>query len=483
MSETGAIRFGTAEGRWVIAGCVLGSGVALLDGTIVNVALPSIERGLDVGLSSVQWIVDAYLLTLGSLLLLGGALGDRYGRKRVFLVGLFAFTGSSALCGLAPTISVLIAARALQGLGGALLVPGSLALISACFHADDRGRAVGAWSGLAGVATAIGPFAGGWLVDLASWRWVFLVNLPLAAAAATVTIRHVPESRAARVAGRLDVAGAAAATIGLAGLVVALIEGPRGAGGRFVAASAVIGVVGLVAFVLIERRVANPLVPLRLFADRQFSGANLTTFTVYAGLVSSLFLLGIQLQEVVGFSALEAGVSLLPVTALMLLLSSRTGALAQRIGPRLPMTFGPLVAGTGLALLSRVGPHSRYLTGVFPFVLVFGLGLTFVVAPLTSAVLAAVEERHVGIGSGINNAAARVAGLLAVAVLPAAAGIDTAAEGPAAAAAFDAGFHRAMLGAAGLCALGGVVAFLTVRNTRPARPGLPPVHGLVEPAA
>ncbi len=480
VDRAGDIRLATSSGRWLVSACVLGSGVALLDGTVVNVALPAIERGLGGGLSGLQWVLDAYLLTLGSLLLLGGSLGDRYGRRRVFLVGLVGFTLASASCGLAPTVPLLIAARTVQGVAGALLVPGSLALLSAGFHPDDRGRAVGAWSGLASVATAVGPFAGGWLVDAASWRWVFLVNVPLASVAFWVTVRHVPESRNDDEVGGLDVLGAVAVTVGLAGVVLALIEGPRAllpAGA--LAAAAVVGFVGLVSFPFIEQRADEPLVPLGIFSNRQFTGANLTTFTVYAGLGAALFLLGIELQEVLGYSALQAGSSLLPVTLLMLALSGRTGALAQRIGPRAPMSVGPIVAGAGLALLSRVGPSSSYLTGVLPGVVVFGLGLAGVVAPLTGAVLAAVDDHRIGVGSGINNAVARVAGLLAVAVLPALAGIDTRATGPAGAASFDGGYNRAMASAAALCCAGGVVAFLTVRRSRPVHPTTQPAltHG------
>jgi predicted MFS family arabinose efflux permease len=324
----------------------------------------------------------------------------------------------------------------------------------------------------------VGPFAGGWLIDAASWRWVFLVNVPLAAVAFWVTVRHVPESRNDEEVGGIDILGAAAVTAGLAGVVLALIEGPQGLlPPAAVVAATVVGVAGLVSFPFIEQRSDEPLVPLRIFADRQFTGANLTTFTVYAGLGAALFLLGIELQEVVGYSALQAGTSLLPVTLIMLALSSRTGALAQRIGPRIPMTVGPIVAGVGLALLARVGPSSRYVTGVLPGVVVFGFGLAWVVAPLTSAVLAAVDDHSVGVGSGVNNAVARVAGLLAVAVLPTLAGIDSTTTGPAGVASFDAGYGRAMAGAAALCAAGGVVAFLTVRRSRPVRPTTQPALG------
>ena len=482
LPAAGTLRAGTAAGRWVVAATVLGSGMAFLDGTVVNVALPAIGKDLHSGLAGLQWTLDAYLLTLGALLLLGGALGDRYGRRRVYVVGLVAFSSASAVCGLAPTLGALIAARALQGVGGALLVPGSLALLSASFAPEDRGRAVGAWSGLAGAFSALGPFLGGWLVDAASWRFVFLINLPVAVVTVWVVRAHVPESRdiGAAAGGRLDLTGALAATVGLGGMVFALIEGSARGLTPLVAAAGVVGVVALVAFPLVERDQAEPLVPLELFRSRQFSGANATTFAVYGAFNGALFLFVVQLQRGLGYSALEAGSAMLPVTLLMLTLSARAGRLSQRVGPRLPMTLGPLVAGGGLLLLSQVTPGTRYLTGVLPAVVVFGLGLSLTVAPLTAAVMAAVEERHLGVGSGVNNAVARVAGLLSVALLPLAAGLSGVDPG---AAGFGAGVQTALRISAGVCAVGGAVAFVSVRRAADVRPVVQPgmSHACADP--
>jgi EmrB/QacA subfamily drug resistance transporter len=459
------VRFGTVRGRWVILAAILGSGIAFLDSTVVNVALPAIGDDLGGGLSGLQWTLDGYLLTLSSLLLLGGALGDEYGRKRMFVLGLVSFTVASVLCGIAPSIGSLIAARALQGVGGALLVPGSLALITASFRSEDHGSAIGAWAGLTGVATAIGPFLGGWLVDSVSWRLVFLINVPLAALALWVTLRHVPESRDPQAGRRPDFAGAGAATLGLAGVVFALIQGPAHGWSPGVVAAGVLGTAALIAFPFVERRVESPLVPLDIFKSRQFSGANGTTLVVYAGLGVALFLVVVEMQTVLGYSALQAGTATLPITVLMLLLSPRAGRLAQRVGPRLPMTIGPLVVAMGLFLLARIGPNSSYLTGILPGLVVFGLGLSFTVAPLTTAVMGAVEENHVGVGSGVNNAVARVAGLLSVAVLPALAGLETASTGQA----FTDGVGRALYISAGLAVVGSIISWVTIRNAAPVR--------------
>ena len=445
--------------------------MAFLDGTVVNVALPAIRADLGMGTTGLQWTVDAYLVTLSALVLLGGSLGDLYGRRRVFITGLGGFVAASLLCGLAPNAGALIAARALQGAAAAFLVPGSLALISASFHPDDRSRAVGAWSGLAGLTSAAGPFLGGWLVDAASWRLVFLLNLPLAAAA-WITVRHVPETRASEAGvrgvpgatGTPDLAGAAAVTVGIAGLTYALIEGPAQDGPIPVLAG-LVGALALAGFVSIERRVAQPMLPLDLFRSSQFTGANLTTFAVYFGLGGAIFLLVLHLQLSLGYPALRAGASLLPFTVIMLALSARMGYLARRTGPRLPMTAGPLVTAAGLVLMTRVGPGGGYFEAVLPAVAVFGLGMTITVAPLTSAVLAAADERHVGVASGVNNAVARLAGLVSVAVLPALTGIDP--ENPATVAA---GFSRAMWICAVACAAGGLAAFLTIRTAIPVKP-------------
>jgi EmrB/QacA subfamily drug resistance transporter len=456
---SGDLRMGTAPGRWVIAAAVLGSGVAFLDGTVVNAALPAIARDLDADLGDLQWVLTGYLLTLGSLLVLGGALGDRYGRLRMFQIGLVGFAATSLLCAVAPDTGTLIAARGVQGVTAALLVPNSLAMVSASFQLDDRGRAIGAWSGLGGIATAVGPFLGGWLIDSVSWRWVFLINLPIAAVAVVIAARHVPESRDDDAAAHLDVVGSTLLTVGLAGLVYALIEGPGNEWTATVVGFGVLGVGSLLGFLLVESRRDHPMVPLSVFRSRQFSGANAVTFVVYAALGAVTFLLVVHLQSDLGYSALEAGASLLPITVCMLFLSTRAGALAQRIGPRLPMTVGPLVVAAGMALLGRVEPGSSYWADVFPAIVVLGLGLSLTVAPLTATVLGAVDDAHAGIASAINNSVARIAGLLAVAVLPAAAGL-TAGQGLD----LDAGFGRAMYLSAALSAIGGVLAFLTIRK-------------------
>jgi EmrB/QacA subfamily drug resistance transporter len=461
-------------GRWLVVAAALGSGVAFLDGSVVNVALPAIGRDVGGGFSVLQWVLDGYLLSLSALLLLGGALGDRYGRRRVFLVGLTIFTVASLGCGLAPTGSVLILARLVQGVGGALLIPGSLALIDATVQLQDRGRAIGTWAGLSGVASALGPFLGGWLVDAASWRWVFFINVPLAAAAMVVTVRHVPESRDTSATGRLDLAGAGSVTLGLGGIIFALIEAPVRGWTPLTVAAVVVGTVALAAFPLIEHRQRAPLVPPSLFHSAQFTGANLVTLAVYTGLGGALFLLALQLQQSLGYTALAAGLSFLPFTVIMLLLSSRIGALAQRVGPRWPMTIGPLVAGAGLALLVRAVPGASYLSGVLPGVAVFGLGMAITVAPLTSAVLASVEEEHVGAASGANNAISRIASLLAVAVLPLAVGLDQGGTGP-----LGAAFPQAMLIAAVLCGLGGVTALFTIKRQTPVQ--LHTLPGLTQP--
>jgi EmrB/QacA subfamily drug resistance transporter len=462
------VRMGTATARWVIVATVLGSGIAFLDGTVVNVALPAIARNLHAGVAGLQWTVDSYLITLTALMLLGGSLGDIYGRRLLFVAGLAAFGVASALCALAPTIGVLVAARAVQGMAGALLVPSSLSIISASFHPDDRARAVGAWSGLAGVSTAVGPFLGGWLVDTGSWRLVFLINVPLAAAAIAIALRHVPESREETMERHVDIPGALTATVGLAALCYAVIDGARQFGPIQIGA-AVVGAASLLAFVAIERRQRQPMMPLNLFRSRQFTGANLTTLAVYTGLGGAFFLVVLELQIALGYSALAAGVSLIPVTLIMLALSARFGALAQKTGPRLPMTVGPLIVAAGLVLLSRIHPGTRYFTDVLPGVVVFGLGLAMTVAPLTAAVLASVDDAHVGVGSAVNNAVSRLAGLLSVAVLPTLVRLQTSP-----AAALTRGYHEALLIAAGFAASGGLIAYATIRRSVPVRATIQP---------
>jgi EmrB/QacA subfamily drug resistance transporter len=468
-APAGSLRYSSARGRWVLLATVLGSAMASIDATVVGIALPAIGRDFHAGLASLQWVVTAYTLTLAGLLLLAGALGDRYGRRRVFLIGVVWFAIASALCGIAPNAPVLIGARALQGVGAALLTPGSLAILQASFRPEDRGKAIGAWSGLSGVGTAIGPFLGGWLIQAVSWRLIFFINLPMAVLVVLVGLRHVPESRDTSLTGRVDLVGGALVTIGLIGLTYGLIEGAGGWTRPVPLTALIIGVVFLAAFSAYERRQTAPLLNLKLFASTQFTSANTVTFIVYAALGGALFLLPIQLQQVSGYTALEAGISLLPVTVIMLLLSARSGALAARIGPRLQMTFGPILIAAGLALFGRIGPSGNYITEVLPAVVVFGFGVAANVAPLTTTVLAAVPSEHAGMASAINNDVARAASLIAVAVLPAAAGLSgNSYLHPAL---FSAGFHKASFISAGLCVFGGVLAAATIRN--PARPASP----------
>lgn len=462
----GRVRLSSAQGRLVLLAAVLGSGMAFLDGTVVNVALPRIGEDLGADLAGLQWTVNGYALTLAGLILIGGSLGDRLGRRRIFSVGVAWFAVASLLCAVAPTIETLIAARAVQGVGAALLTPGSLALLEATFHPDDRGAAIGAWSGLAGVSTAFGPFLGGWLVDAVSWRLVFLINLPLAAAVLW-SARAIPESSDPAARGtRLDWPGAVLVAVGLAGLAYALTEGPQGGWEPLPVAAGLGGVACIAAFLVVEARTAHPLVPLGMFRSRAFSTANAMTFVVYGALGAGLFLLPIQLQQVAGYSPLQAGSALIPMTIVMLLLSTTAGRLAQRIGPRVPMGVGPIVAGAGLALLTRAGEGASYVADVLPGVLVFALGMAITVAPLSVTVLAAAGAERSGIASGVNNAVARVASLLAVAVIPAAAGIS--GDDYLVPEAFDDGFVTGVLICAAMCVLGGVIVLVALREPSPA---------------
>jgi EmrB/QacA subfamily drug resistance transporter len=465
----GGIRLRSARGRWIIAAAVLGSGLAAIDATAVNVALPAIGRDLHTGLAGLQWTVTGYTLTLAGFLLLGGSLGDTFGRRRIFVIGVAWFAAASLLCGLAPSSGALVGARLLQGVGGALLTPGSLAILEAVFAPDDRGAAIGAWSGLGGVATAIGPFAGGWLVKAASWRLVFLINLPLAIAVIAISLRHVPENRDPEATGQLDILGAVLAALGLGCVTYALIEGPgKGWTSPVVLGAAGLGIVALVAFLLHERRAPAPMLPLGLFRSRFFSATNLVTFVLYGALGGVLFLLPVHLQTVAGYSPVAAGSALLPITILMLLLSARSGRLASRIGPRPQMTIGPLLAACGLLLMTRIDGSGNYLTQVLPAVVVLGLGLSCTVAPLTTTVLAAAPDRQAGIASAVNNDVARTAGLFAVAILPFFAGLGQSSYVEPDA--FLRGFRHAVVISAGLCVVGAVVAFVALRQRVPSTP-------------
>ena len=408
----------TRQQRLTLVATILGSTVVFLDGTVVNVALPAISESLDAGLAGQQWVVEAYMLTLVSLLLVGGSLGDQFGRRRIFVIGLVAFGATSVLCAVAPSDELLVAARALQGIAGALLVPGSLAIVAATFEGAARGKAVGTWTAWTGIATVIGPAGGGALIEISSWRAIFWVNLPLIAATVALTLHSVRESRDPDAFRGIDWLGIVLSAAGLGGPVFALIEQPAyGWGSPIVWAPLVAGIVCFALFVLREGRARHPMLDLGLFRIRNFAVANLTTFAAYAGLIGGLFFVGLFLQQVAGYSALEAGLATTPVSLILFFLSPRWGRLASGTGPRLPMSLGPIVGGIGLLLMLRIHASGDYVTDVLPAIVVFGLGLSATVAPLTATVLDSVEERHVGIASGVNNGVARVAGLLAIAVL------------------------------------------------------------------
>lgn len=456
------LRISSAAGRWVIAASVLGSGMASLDATVAGIALPRIGKDFHAGVSSLQWVVTAYTLTLAAFLLLGGTLGDRFGRRRIFAFGVIWFAVASALCGAAPNDKVLIGARALQGIGGALLTPGSLAMLQSSFAPEDRAKAIGAWSGLGGLATAAGPLVGGYLLAVSTWRWVFLINLPLAVIVLVLTKRHVPESFDPG-AGKVDTSGAALGVLWLSALTYGLIEAPdQGWTSPAIVAAFVVALLGLIAFIAVESHVAQPMLPGGIFADRQFSAANAVTFLVYGALGGALFLLPVSLQQVSGYSPLEAGVSLLPLTLIMLAFSARSGRLATRIGPRLQMSVGPVFAGVGLVLLARSTNDHTYVTGVLPGVLLLAIGLATTVAPLTSTAMASAPVEHAGLASAVNNDVARAAGLLTVALLPALVGITGASYlHPAQ---FGHGFQRAMIVCGALAIAAGGLAAATISN-------------------
>jgi EmrB/QacA subfamily drug resistance transporter len=465
--------------RWTLVACILGSGIALLDGTAVNVALPSIQDALGGGLAAQQWVVNAYLLTLGSLILIGGSLGDLYGERRIFALGVAGFGATSLLCALAPTIEVLIAARALQGVAGALLVPSALAVIVSTFDEVERGPAIGSWTAWGGIATVLGPLAGGELLAIASWRWIFLLNLPLTIACLTLILIAIPATArpvlaagassavdgapVARPARRIDLPGAALCALGLGGPVYALIEQPRlGWSSPGVLIPLITGIALLIAFVAYEWRARDPMLPLGLFKRRNFSAGNVETLAMYAGLAVLFFFLVLFLQQIGGYTPLQSGLATLPVTLVMFALSRRFGALADRHGPRLFMGLGPLIAAVGLLLFQRVGTHVDYVADVLPGLLLFSLGLSMTVAPLTAAVLAGAERTQAGIASAVNNAVARVAGLL-----------GTAAVGAAIATSFATSLDAHLAGTPL-----GPAADVAVREAKRLPLGLPDVQGL-----
>jgi EmrB/QacA subfamily drug resistance transporter len=419
----------TPKGRLALAATVAASAMASLDATVVNVAIPDIGRDLDAGVSALQWVLTGYLLSLASLILLGGALGDRIGRRKVFVIGTVWFAVASALCGAATSIEMLVVARILQGVGGALLTPGSLAILQASFRQSDRAKAVGAWSGLLGVAGAIGPFVGGGLVDGPGWRWAFLLNLPVAVATIVMTRASVPETRDTHPTSNFDVLGVVLAVAGLAAATWALTEaGPRGWSHASVVVTGAVGVAAVIGFVTHILRTDNPLVPPQLFRNRSFSVINVMTVQLYAAIGVAFFLVAYELQVAAEWSALEAGAALIPTTLLMLALSARSGALGQKIGPRPQLVAGPLLSGAGLLLLARIGPDASWAVDVLPGSVLFGVGLVTFVAPLTATVMASADPDHVSVASGINNAIARTASLGALALVPVVAGLASASD-------------------------------------------------------
>jgi EmrB/QacA subfamily drug resistance transporter len=413
------LRIGSREGRWVLLATILASSMSFLDSTVVNVALPTLQQEFRAELSSVAWVVDAYVLTLTAFILLGGSFGDIYGRRRALRLGLVVFTMGSLLCGIAPNLLLLDLARGVQGIGGALLVPSSLAILTASFDPSERGRAIGLWASLSGIGAAIGPLAGGLLVDAISWRGIFFLNLPIAMIVFVVALPKVPESRDVEAERRIDIPGATIAVVFLAGLTFALIEGSQlGWTSPPILTSFAAGGLGFVAFIVTERRSRQPMLPLSIFANRTFSAVNVATLVIYAALAGAILYLVLDVQQARGFSAVAAGASLLPVTATLLIGSPIAGRLADRVGPRIPMTIGPAVAGIGLMLAAATAHVASYWASVFPAVMIFAVGLALTVAPLTTAVLSALGPRRAGIASGVNSAVSRFGGLVAVAILP-----------------------------------------------------------------
>lgn len=451
----GTVRLSSTQGRALLVAMVLGSGVAFLDSTVVNVALPIIGTDLDADLAALQWTINAYTLMLAALILLGGSLGDRLGRRRIFVVGVAWFTIASVLCAVAPNVEILIAARALQGIGGALLTPGSLAILQASLHPDDRARAIGMWAGLTGMSGIVGPLLGGWLLEF-DWRWVFAINVPLGAITVWFALRHAPESRDEAASGHFDISGSAYAAIALGASTYALVELPSQGWSATVVSTAVLSVVAAVAFILRERSAPEPLVRLSLFRNRAFSVINVMTFVVYGALSGMFFFLVIQLQVSLGWSPLAAGLASLPATLLMLVLSGRSGAFGAKVGARIPLGAGALIGAVGVALLAFVSPGDDYVTAVFPGIVLFGIGLTTLVPTLTAAVMSSAPPNLVGVASGVNNGVSRAAGLIAVAALPAITGL--AGQAYTDPAMLTDAYRMSMLVCAGLMALGAVIA-------------------------
>lgn len=450
--------------RWTLIGSILGSGAVFIEGSVTNVALPAIARDLHLGIAGLQWTMNGYLLTLSALILLGGALGDRFSRRKIFGWGLIAFAISSLACALSPNLILLVVARVFQGIAGGLLVPNSLALLESTFSGEARGTAVGQWASWSAVSTAIGPLLGGWVVDATSWRFVFVISVPFAIAGAiavTIAGKSIKETRIDT--SSIDYVGAALMTLGLAAIVAALILGPdRGFKSAYPMSLAVTGIILLAMFVIVEARARNPLVPPDIFASRQFVGVNATTFAVYAALSALFFLLMLQLQNNLGYTALMAGASLLPINVLMLVISPIAGRWAERRGARLPMTGGSLIAAVGMILFVLVRPGASYAGSVLPAAVVFGIGMSILVAPLTNVALTSLGAERAGLASGVNNYVARLAGLLATAIVPVAAGLG--GVGGVSGAALAGGFTNAMFICAGLCAGGSVISLLTIRS-------------------
>src|ERR1700761_6026164 len=462
ISASGGIEVASAQGRWVLAAAVLGSGIAGIDSAVMNVALPVIGRDLRADFSQLQGAVTGYTLSLAALVLLSGALGDHFGRRRVFLIGVAGFTAASVLCAAAPGIDALIGARSVQGIGGALIIPASLAIIQSSFRAGDRARAIGIWSGFSGVASVIAPFAGGWLLELGTWRWIFVINVPVAAVLVLVAVRHVPESRPASpapmdwLASVLAVAALAAVTY-----VLTMLPGQRSAS-VFCIAAAVIAAGASIAFVWHERRAEAPMLPVALFRSAPFAAANLVTFFVYGAFGAFSFVFTDALETISGYSPVEAGSTLLPVTIIALLLSGPSGQLAARIGPRLQVTAGPLLCAAAALLAVRVSAHTGYWTTVIPLECVFGLGIAALVAPLMSTALSSVPTDHAGVASGVNNAVSRAAALLWIAALPPLSGLSGSSY--ATAAALRGGYQEICIVCAASLALAGTLAAFTLRR-------------------